>query len=630
MNQLKSVSTRFMLNLLMTGFVLSSGFLAIPVGAKDASFVSMSLKEETVTAPNGAVTVQDALNVNRLMGADKKVVDEITDGVYHIRGWGIASSIAVDAPEGWIIVDTGDSTHTAAEMRQYLEDKVGRKIKVAAILYTHSHYTDGTDAWLDVGTEIWGHEDLDKHKRADAGVSILSGNFGTRAMIQFGVLNPPEGPDAFPNKLGFGPEKFVGEKSYRAPTRTFEDGKVLKMTIAGEPVEIAPNRTDVQDSVGYYFPNRSALATNALGGGSIFNLYSLRGDMYRNPLDYVEAHDWALSKNAEVLADIHGPGIKGQNNVREALERTRDQMQLIHDQTLRMIGKGMDARHAAEQVYMPVHLRDGWETYGQVESHVKQVYSGRIGWMGNDVYDINPLSVNEETRRTVDLMGGVEKVREAASAAAEKGGFENWSWALKLTSLVLELEPDDAEARNIRATAARAIGQHTTSANARGWYITEALAMENNLKLGDQPITLDMARLFLGIPNADKVMASPLEDSFQYVRYLVDPRKAEDMQLTFTVSVEGARNLTQIQLRNGVVVVSDATEKAADHIDVSLQEWSEFVVGARSFGDRSVVLARFESVLERMPVPETSEAMDDKLDAVAEDAEYMCDGGEGH
>ncbi|MCK4794230.1 MAG: MBL fold metallo-hydrolase [Desulfobacteraceae bacterium] len=607
--------------------LVAVAFLTAPVSAKDISFVSKSLKEKTVTAPNGGITAQDALTVNKLMGAHKKVVDEITEGVYHIRGWGIAHTIAIDAPKGFIIVDTGDSTKTAADMRKRLEEKIGKKINVAAILYTHSHYTDGTDAWLDKGAEIWAHEHLDKHKRADSGVSILSGNFQTRAIIQFGVLHPQEGPDAFPNALGFGPEKFVGEKSYRPPTRTFEDGKTLKLTIAGEPVEVAPNRTDVQDSVGFYFPNRSTLVTNALGGASIFNLYSLRGDMYRNPLDYVEAHDWALSKNAEVLADIHGPGIKGKEKVREALERASDQMQLIHDQTLRMIALGMDARRAAENVYMPVHLREGWETYGQVESHVKQVYNGRLGWMGNDVYDINPLPVKEETRRTVELMGGIEKVRKAASDAATKGGFENWSWALRLTSWLLELNPDDAEARKIRATAARAIGQRTTSANARGWYITEALAMENKLKLGDQPITLDMARVFLGTPDVEKVMAMPLEDSFQYIRYLVDPRKAEDMQLKFTVAVEGASKPTQIELRNGVIVISEASEKGKVNIDVSQKEWAEFVVGQRSFVDQDKVIAKFESVLARTAVPDQMKAMDDKLDDVADDIEYLCDGG---
>ncbi len=558
----------------------------------------------------------------------RNTVDEVTKGVYHIRGWGIAHTIAIDAPEGWIIVDTGDSTKTAADMRKRLEEKVGKRIKVAAILYTHSHYTDGTGAWLDEGAEIWAHEHLDKHKRADTGVSILSGNFATRALIQFGVLHPTEGPDAFPNKLGFGPEKFVGEKSYHSPTKTFEDGEILDLTIAGEPVQVAPNRTDVQDSVGYYFPKRSALVTNAIGGFSIFNLYSLRGDRYRDPLDYVEAHDWALSKNADVLADIHGPGIKGKKEVREALERPRDQMQLIHDQSLRMIALGMDARRAAENVYMPTHLREGLETYGQVESHVKQVYNGRVGWLGNDVYDINPLSVNAESSRTVALMGGPDKVRQAAANSVKQSGPENWSWALKLTSLLLELDPHDADARNIRASAARAIGQHTTSANARGWYITEALAMENKLKLGDQPVTLDMARTLLGTPDVDKVMAMPLEDSFQYVRYLVDPRKAEDKRLSITVAVEEAPHLKRIELRNGVIVISEASEKEVAHISASSREWAEFVVGQRSFANRHEVIAQFEGVLARTALPAGSEALDDQLDDVAEDADHTCDGGE--
>jgi alkyl sulfatase BDS1-like metallo-beta-lactamase superfamily hydrolase len=598
------------------------------VFAQEAPFISKSLSEDTVIGPNGAVTVADALAVSQLMGAEKKVAHEITKGVYHIRGWGIAHTIAIDAPEGWIIVDTGDSNKTAKEMRDRLEKKVGKKIKVAAILYTHSHYTDGTDAWLDEGTVIWGHEDLDKHKRADDGVSVLSGNFGTRALIQFGVLHPTEGPDAFPNILGFGPEKFIGVKSYRPPTKTFEDGKTVQLTIAGEPVEVAPNRTDVQDSVGFYFPKRKALVTNALGSVFMFNLYTLRGDMYRNPLDYVEAHDWALSKNADVFADIHGPGIKGKQEVKDVLESARDQMQLVHDQTLRMIAKGMNARQAAENVYMPMHLRTGREMYGQLESHVKQVYNGRVGWMGNDVYDINPLALKEEAKRMVSLMGGPRKVNQAAGEAVEQGGFANWSWALKLTSLLLEIDPDDADARKIRAAASRAMGQRTASANARGFYITEALALENKLKLGDQPVSLESVRVLLGTPDVEKLMGSPLEDSLDYIRYLVDPHKAEDIRLTFTIAVDGVQALYKIELRNGVVIVTPSGQNASDHINVTRREWSEFVTGQRSLADRSKAVALFESVLERTAVPAGAEKLDEQLDDVVDGAKYLCDGGD--
>lgn len=77
---------------------------------------------DTVTAPNGAVTTRTALDANALFGlGETKVAEKVTEGVYALRGWGIASSYALEAPNGWIIIDTGDSTRTAAEMRESLE-----------------------------------------------------------------------------------------------------------------------------------------------------------------------------------------------------------------------------------------------------------------------------------------------------------------------------------------------------------------------------------------------------------------------------------------------------------------------------------------------------------------------------
>jgi alkyl sulfatase BDS1-like metallo-beta-lactamase superfamily hydrolase len=294
-----------------------------------------------------------------------------------------------------------------------------------------------------------------------------------------------------------------------------------------------------------------------------------------------------------------------------------------------MISKGMDARKSAENVYMPMHMREGQEMYGQLESHVKQVYNGRVGWMGNDVYDINPLAVKEETTRMVGMMGGALKVTEAAAEAVKQGGFENWSWALKLTSMLLELDQDNLEIKKVRADAARALGQRTASANARGFYITEALAMENKLKLGDQPVSLEAARALLGTPGVEQLMVTSLEDVFQYVRYLINPRKAEDMRLTFTVAVDDAP-LQKIELRNGVVIISPAASKQSDHIDVTLREWSEFVVGQRSFASRNKVVATFESVLERAAAPAGTEQLDEQLDKAVDAAEYVCDGGGAH
>lgn len=564
-----------------------------------ASWSSPSLRSETVVGPNGAVTTRAALLANEKWGiGDTKRVEQVTDGVYALRGWGIASSFAIDAPGGWIIVDSGDSTRAATEMRAALQKAIGRKTKVAAILLTHWHYGDGTGAWLDEGTEVWGHEHLDRNRSNSTGISVLSGTYQARGAAQFGVFHPQSGPDAFPNMLGFTPEKLLAESSYQPPTQLFENSRVIDVVVAGEPVQVAPLRTDTPDSVGFYFPRKRMLVTNGMPYGAIFNVYTLRGGSYRNPAVTIQDARWVESKNAEILLDIHGPTLKGADAVRDAVQRAVDQVQLIHDQTLRQMAHGLDGRQAAEQVYMPRNLRGDWENYGQVESHVRQVYNGTIGWFGGDVYDINPLSGHEEAARTVAMMGGPAAVRKAAASANAQGGLANWRWTLRLTSLLLELDPGDAAARKDRAAAARQLGQRTSAANVRGWYLTEALQIEGGMQFKGQPLTVDAIRRFLGTPTAQALVAASVDENLQFVRYLVDPRKAEGLRQTFTLAVEGDSRIRRLELRNGVLVITDADAAAPAHLALTRQELAAFVLGTRS-PSAADALSQLNRVLDR-------------------------------
>jgi len=240
-----------------------------------------------------------------------------------------------------------------------------------------------------------------------------------------------------------------------------------------------------------------------------------------------------------------------------------------------------------------------WKPTARVESHVRQVYNGTVGWFGHDVYDINPLSLREEAARTIDMMGGQSAVRKAAAEAAKTGGLANWRWSLKLTSMLLQLDPKDADARNARATAARALGQRTTSANARGFYVTEALEIEGRMPLKGKPVTRDLIRALFSTPSVDQLVEAQPDANFQFLRYLLDPRKAEGKRLSFTIVVESDKRLRRIQLRNGVIVISNADTKDGTHIDVSRRELAEFVLGLRSLAAGSSMLAEFESSLDR-------------------------------
>ncbi len=441
---------------------------ALAAAAAERSWHSPSLTMETVTGPSGTVTTRTALTADARLGVtDAKIAEQVADGVYALRGWGIAHSFAIDAPEGWIIIDSGDSTQAAAEMRETLERAVGKKIRVAAILLTHWHYADGTGAWLDEGTEIWGHEHLDRNRSASGGIGVMGGVLLSRATAQFGVFHPPTGPDAFPNMLSFTPEKFLARVELPTADEALRGRQGHRR---GHCRRADPGRAE---SFGHDVQRRVLLPAALHAGdqfhGHRYDLQHLhaarrrvsesRSPGQRRPLARVQ--------NAEILLDIHGPTLRGEK-AREALERSVDSVQLIHDQTLRLVAGGLGPREAAETLYMPRHMREGREGYGQVESHVRQVYNGTVGWFDGDIYEINPLALREEAERTVQAMGGRAAVQKMATQAVADGGLANWRWGLKLTSLLLKLDPADPAARKARATAARALGQRTDSANAGG------------------------------------------------------------------------------------------------------------------------------------------------------------------
>ncbi len=566
--------------------------------APTASQYNMSLQDKVVTGPKGSLTSPQAASVNKGGQIAEKHVRKIADGIYRIAGWGIGNLIAVEAPDGWIIVDAGDYLEVAQEQRRYLEEKVG-KIKVAAVLYTHSHYVMGAKAWQDENTRFYGHEYLVATLNADQGVSVLSGNFGTRAAIQFGMLHPAEGPDAFPNLMGFSAEKLTGTKAFVPPDITFKDGVVEEHMIAGLRVEVLPSKTDVTESVAFYFPDKKLLASNALAAGTIFNLYTLRGDWYRNPMVFVEAADLALTRDIEYHVDIHGPAFIGKENVIAALQETRDQMQIIHDQTYRAISLGMDAQDAAEMIYLPEAIRKNKEAYGQVESHVKRVYGARIGWMGWDVYDINPLSKARFSRQVVDAMGGAKKVLKQAKASNAKKTLEGWQWSLYLTTQLLELDNSNAEAKIVRAKAARALGQRTTSANARGFYISEALLHEGKVRFGEHTIShYQQLSQILGAVTAKKLAASPLNDNVQYLRFMVDPRLAEGKRAEFNANFTDKKVSYAIALRNGIVAITDQPNKGPP-INLSKDDWSKLILGRKHFASLHASLEAFDKAIGR-------------------------------
>jgi hypothetical protein len=113
-----------------------------------------------------------------------------------------------------------------------------------------------------------------------------------------------------------------------------------------------------------------------------------------------------------------------------------------------------------------------------------------------------------------------------------------------------------------------------------------------------QPLTVEAIRRFLGTPTSQALIAASVDENLQFLRYLVDPRKAEGIRQTFTLAIEGDARIRQLALRNGVLVITDADAAAPNHLALSRQQLAAFVLGTRPVSAEDPLIA-FTRVLDR-------------------------------
>ena len=70
--------------------------------------------------------------------------------------------------------------------------------------------------------------------------------------------------------------------------------------------------------------------------------------------------------------------------------------------------------------------------------------------------------------KSIDLVGGKAAVSVAVFSALQSGDAQ---WALKLTDLLLTLDPEDAELRRAKAKGLMALARQETNPNGRHYYI---------------------------------------------------------------------------------------------------------------------------------------------------------------
>lgn len=529
----------------------------------------------TASGP-GPATMADGKVVASLQAQSAEFeprVEKVTDGVYVAVGYALANAILLEGENGVVIVDVTESVEAArtimAEFRK-ITDK-----PVVALVYTHNHadHVFGGRGFVPEGeVPVYAHDTTNYYINRFA--NIIRPAIDTRSTRMFGTLLSP-GPEGVVN-AGIGPFLDQGGHSSGSiglirPTHTFSDE--LELDIAGIRLQLVHAPGETNDQIFVWLPDRKVL----LPGDNVYkafpNLYTIRGTLYRDVLQWSRSIDLMRALQPEHLVPSHTGPLSGRDEVMAVLTAYRDAIQYVHDQSIRGINQGLTPDELVEVVTLPPQLREHpWlaEHYGTVEWSVRSIFSGYLGWFGGDSAFLSPVAPNERGSHIVALAGGADKALAAVEQAMSAGEY---SWAAELASYLMAAGKGGKRAATLKAAALRQLGYASISPNGRNYYLTQAAELEGSLTVAPAEIEGDQL---------DFARSLPVEELLSSLPVNLDPEKAAGVNSTMSLRFTDTDEAFTLQVRNSIAQLIPGPDAGADlQVETHSDTWVEILLGKR-------------------------------------------------
>lgn len=505
---------------------------------------------------------------------------KITDRIYNSIGNCLAHSTMVIGDTGIIIIDTGECQETAQldyDLYKTVTDK-----PVVAVIYTHNHYAGGTTAYIPSGNPdnvpIIAHSNLMNALLSPFTETATS--YVDRAHMMLGDYLPIEGEDGR-TTCGVGP--FYNNPYITSYTPGFikpntwidANEKEVVKTIDGLTFHFYPTVSDSPDNINIYIEEENTIVTNQ-AWGVMYNMYTLRGERYRDPVAMIAALDVLRGLHADNMVTVAGLPLIGKKAVEEGMTLHRDAMQYVYDQTIRYMNKGYTPDQIVAAVKIPEFMANGAITqpvYGEFEHYVRGVFSGLIGWFSGDALDLHPVSRACQSAYVVKVAGGADRVVDDAQTALEDNQY---AWAATLATYVIDTDADNDRAKQIKAQAFRKMGHVSGASNTRHWYHSAAAELEGKLDKSLAPAVI----------TKDKLMAAPRKLVLDMLRVSIDPEKAEGMNESLVVTYIDEDVSVSMTVRNCIgEVVEGAVEKPSVELRIPYVTMLDIVTGEREFDE---------------------------------------------
>jgi alkyl sulfatase BDS1-like metallo-beta-lactamase superfamily hydrolase len=427
---------------------------------------------------------------------------QVTDRIYQVRGFDVSNMTLVEGDRGVVIIDPLISTECArAGLDLYFQHRPRRP--VTAVIYSHSHvdHYGGVRGVVDEADVRAGRVEIVAPARfMDEVVSenVLAGTaMVRRGMFQFGAVLP-RGPRGQVD-AGIGKVTSRGTVTLIPPTRSIER-PVETVHLDGVEIvcQLVPE-TEAPAEMHMFFPALRALDIPENATHNLHNLYPLRGAQVRDANAWARYLDQALDLfggDADVLLAQHHWPVWGGARLREYLARQRDLYKYLHDQTVRLMNRGLRAPEIAERLTLPRSQASTWHVrpyYGTFSHNAKAVYQRYLGWYDGNPASLDPLPPVERARKYVEYMGGAAAALARAQEDLARGEYR---FVAEVASHLVFADPSSAAARALGADALEQLGYAAESATWRNAYLQGAMELRQGTSAAAAraPISPDLVR----------------------------------------------------------------------------------------------------------------------------------------
>jgi alkyl sulfatase BDS1-like metallo-beta-lactamase superfamily hydrolase len=327
-----------------------------------------------------------------------------------------------------------------------------------------------------------------------------------------------------------------------------------------------------------YFPDMKAFWAAENITGTIHNIYTLRGALVRDALEWSKQINNALylfGQDAEVMFASHSWPRWGNDRIQEVMKSQRDLYANLNNGVLNLANKGVTINEMHNVYEVPMSLQKQWSArsyHGSVEHNAKAVINRYLGYWDANPTTLIPLSPGESAPLYVEMMGGSSKIIAKGKELFNQGKYK---YAMEILNKLVYAEPTNQEAKDLLADNFEQLGYQAESPSVRNSYLAGAYELRNGIPTGASPKTT----------SPDLVGAISTELFLDFLGVRLDSKKAENEHFTINLITPDNGEKFAIELSNGTLTnASGFQAKTADlTLTVNRSEMLNVMFGLTTF-----------------------------------------------